>query len=289
MLRQLRESDVDAVLAVYGKAWGDSRPIAATDLRSWLRNPEVDPATLRVLEIDGEVVGYGDVTVADGVVAVEVAAPDNWDMFLAWAEDTARDAEASRVRVLSYGGEALANAAAARGYFLWRSNYRMQIDFGSIAPDLSPPPKGIEIRPYSDDDPGRLLDAINEVFAADPFFAHLTRGHFREDYLNDPGMDPALWMLASDDADLVGFSLGFAEWHGNVDVGEVRSVGVRGRWRQRGLGEALVRSTFGALYARGLRSITLGVDASNETGAVRLYQRLGMRIAAQGDNWAFDL
>jgi ribosomal protein S18 acetylase RimI-like enzyme len=33
----------------------------------------------------------------------------------------------------------------------------------------------------------------------------------------------------------------------------------------------------------------LGVDASNETAAVRLYERVGMHIARQADNWALDL
>lgn len=289
MLRELRESDVDAVLGVYRRAWGDARPIDSSDLRSWLRNPELDPATLRVLDVDGEIAGYGDVTVADGVVALEVAAPDHWDTFLSWAEDEARQADASRVRVLSYTGESLANAAAARGYFLWRSAYRMQIDLDLGAPDQSPLPKGIELRPYGDSDADRLLDALNEVFSPDPFFAHLTGAQFRETLLNDPRMDPTLWVLAWDGEDLVGFALGFAGWHGKADVGEVQSVGVRAPWRRRGLGEALVRSTFRLLHERGLRSVTLGVDASNETGAVRLYERLGMRISGRYDNWALDL
>lgn len=289
MLRELRESDVDAVVAVYRRAWGHARPIHADELRSWLRNPEIDSASLRVLEVDSEIIGYGDVTVADGVVALEVAAPNHWDKFLAWAEDEAREAGASRVRVLSYAGESLANAAAARRYFRWRSSYRMQIDLGLAAPDQSPLPERIELRPYGESDANRLRDALNEVFARDPFFAQLTRAQFRESFLNDARMDSTLWVLAWDGEDLVGFSLGFASWHGNVDVGEVRSVGVRSSWRRQGLGEALVRSTLRLLHARGLRLVTLGVDASNETGAVRLYERVGMRIAEQRDNWALDL
>jgi mycothiol synthase len=289
MLRELRESDIEAVLGLYRRAWGDARPIDSNDLRSWLRNPELDPAALRVLEIDGEIAGYGDVTVADGVVALEVAAPNHWDTFLSWAEDEARQAGASRVRVLSYTGESLANAAAARGYFLWRSAYRMQAELDLTALDQSLLPEGIELRPYGDDDADRLRDALNEVFAPDPFFAQLTRAQFRETLLNDSRMDPSLWVLAWEGEDLVGFALGFAGWHGKSDVGEVQSVGVRAPWRRLGLGEALVRSTFRLLHARGLRSVTLGVDASNETGAVRLYERLGMRISAQYDNWALDL
>jgi mycothiol synthase len=288
-LRELRESDVDAVLDVYRRAWGDARPIDSNDLRSWLRNPELDPATLRVLEVDGEIAGYGDVTVADGVVALEVAAPNHWDTFLSWAENEARQAGASRVRVLSYTGESLAKAAAARSYFLWRSAYRMQLDLGVAALDEPPLPEGIELRPCGDDDADRLLDAINEVFAPDPFFARLSRPQFRETFLNDPRMDPSLWLLAWDGGDLAGFALGFVGWHGKADVGEVQSVGVRAPWRRRGLGKALVRSTFRLLDARGLGSVTLGVDVSNETGAVRLYERLGMRVSARYDNWALDL
>ena len=150
VLRPLEESDVDAVLAVYREAWGDARPIHAHELRSWLRNPEVDPESLRVLEIDGRVVGYGDTTIADGVVAVEVAAPDHWETFLIWAEATAREAGASRVRVLSYAGDALAAVAAERGYYLWRSNYTMRIELESDPPYVSPLPAGIEIVRYAD-------------------------------------------------------------------------------------------------------------------------------------------
>jgi mycothiol synthase len=277
------------VLEVYRRAWGDARPIDSSDLQSWLRNPELDPATLRVLEVDGEIAGYGDVTVADGVVALEVAAPNHWDTFLSWAEEEARQAGASRVRVLSYTGDSLAKAATARGYFLWRSAYRMHADLDLTTLHQPPLPEGIEVRPYCDDDADRLLDALNEVFASDPFFAQLTPAQFRETFLNVPRMDPSLWVLAWDGEDLSGFALGFAGWHGKADVGEVRAVGVRAPWRRRRLGEALVRSTFRLLHARGLRSVTLGVDASNETGAVRLYEGLGMRIGAQYDNWARDL
>ena len=290
VLRPLREGDVDAVVAIYREAWGASRPIGAGELRSWLRSSEIDPGSLCVLEIDERIVGYGDVAVADGVVALEVAAPDYWDHFLAWAEDTAREANASRVRVLSYSGDALPHAAASRGYFLWRSNYTMRIEFAATGrPAASPMPSGVEARQYSPDDLDCLRDAINEVFLHDPFFVRLTAERFREDYLHAPGMEPELWMLAWDGEELAGFALGFAAWHGLDGAGEVKSVGVRPQWRHRGVGEALVRSTLVQLHVHGLQRVMLGVDASNETEAVRLYERVGMRIAQQADNWALDL
>ena len=288
-LRPLQESDVDAVVEVYREAWGESRPINAAELRSWLHHPEIDPGSLRVLELGGRIAGYGDITVADGVVALEVAAPDHWDCFLVWAEATARDAGAKRVRVLSYCGDALPNAAASRGYVLWRSAYTMAIDLGRKVPAASPSPPGIALRAYRAADDERLRDGINDVFRDDPFFARLSAERFRADYLDAPGMDPGLWVLAWDEEELAGFALGFAAWHGVNGSGEVKSVGVRPAWRRRGLAESLVRSAFGRLHARGLRRVVLGVDASNETAAVRLYERVGMRIVQQADNWAVDL
>jgi mycothiol synthase len=289
VLRPLQDSDLDAVIGVYREAWGESRPIDAAELRSWLRHPEIDPGSLRVLDVGVRVAGYGDITVADGVVVLEVAAPDHWDCFLAWAEATARDAGAKRVRVVSYRGDALPSAATSRGYFLWRSAYTMCIDFDHTSPATAPSPPGVALRAYCAVDDERLRNGINEVFRDDPFFTRLSSERFRGDYLDAPGMDPDLWVLAWEEEELAGFALGFAAWHGVNGSGAVKSVGVRPAWRRRGLGQALVRSAFVRLHARGVRRVLLGVDASNETAAVRLYERVGMRIVQQADNWALDL
>jgi mycothiol synthase len=45
------------------------------------------------------------------------------------------------------------------------------------------------------------------------------------------------------------------------------------------VGTALLRDSFGRFWQRGERSVGLGVDAANETGAFRLYQRAGMAPA----------
>ena len=56
-----------------------------------------------------------------------------------------------------------------------------------------------------------------------------------------------------------------------------------------GLGEGLLRTAFATLHARGLRRVGLGVDAENVTGALRLYERAGMRKVGQTDNWILDV
>jgi mycothiol synthase len=285
-LRLLRESDVNDVVSVYESAWGDARPVDREELLSWLGNSEIAPDALCVLEVEGSVVGYGDVSVERDAVALEVAAPGHWVVFLAWAEEVARREGVGRVRVVSYAGDALASAAASRGYQLWRSNYTMRIDFDDIPPDAAFP-GSLDVRTYDDSDEVALRSAMNEAFATDPFFHQPDAAHFREHYLRARGFDASLWLLAWDGNELAGFVLAYPE-HIGEDIGYIHSLGVRPAWRGRGLGEALLRRAFSQLYERGIRACRLGVDASNETGAARLYERVGMRSVRESHNWALD-
>ena len=255
----------------------------------WCRNSELQPDWLRVLEEGDRIVGYGDIVVSGYTVAVELAAPGHWDAFLEWAEAEARTRGASRVRVFFPAGLEPAVILAARGYRLWRSAFTMQIDLGEDAPAAPALPPGIELREYEPTATDSLLAALNESFAEDPFFDEATPSSFREFYLGARGFDPSLWLFACDRDELSGFVLGFSQRAGQVDLGWIESLGVRPRWRRQGLGEALLRSAIGRLHARGLRKVGLGVDAENETGALRLYERVGMRAVRRGDNWVLDL
>ena len=289
MLRSLRESDADEVVAVYRQAFGDARPVDAAEIVSWFRNPEIEPDALRVLEVDGRVAGYGDIEIANDEVALEVAAPGHWDVFLAWAEESARVAGVSRVRTQTYSAPELVDAVAARGYRLWRSAFTMQIELGDIPSQVPLQPPGIELRGYRDADVDALRAALDEAFAVDPFFHAATPSYFREFYLGVRGFDPALWLLAWDGVELSGFVLAFPEHLGDKGLGWIGSIGVRPRWRRRGLGETLLRAAFCELHARGLRTVGLGVDSSNETGALRLYERVGMQVVRRAENWVLDL
>ena len=52
-----------------------------------------------------------------------------------------------------------------------------------------------------------------------------------------------------------------------------------------GLGEALLRESFALFAERGKRAAGLGVDAENTTGAVALYERVGMHVVRRSDTW----
>jgi hypothetical protein len=220
-------------VAAYRRAFADARPIDAGELLSWFRNPEVDADTqIRVLEVGGVVMGYGDVWVVGEDVALEVAAPGYWATFLEWAEETARSQGASRVRVINYARDDLASAASARGYVLWRSNYTMRIEFHA-APACSAPPDRIALRAYREEDVERVRVGLNEIFAPDPFFEEMSPSHFRAFHLDARGFDPSLWLLAWDDSELAGVVLAFPERAGDTTVGRIESLGVRPRWRGR--------------------------------------------------------
>jgi ribosomal protein S18 acetylase RimI-like enzyme len=91
--------------------------------------------------------------------------------------------------------------------------------------------------------------------------------------------DPSLWFLAMDGDAVAGVLMGEIL----PDRGWVNDLAVRRPWRGRGLGEALLRHSFGEFYRRGQRTVSLGVDSQNLTGATRLYQRVGMRAERQYD------
>jgi GNAT superfamily N-acetyltransferase len=76
-------------------------------------------------------------------------------------------------------------------------------------------------------------------------------------------------------------------WMGNW--GWIGTLAVRPAWRRRGLGLALLQESFGRFYARGERTVALGVDAQNPTGPTRLYERAGMGVLWQADVWQKEL
>ena len=66
-------------------------------------------------------------------------------------------------------------------------------------------------------------------------------------------------------------------------TGYVSSVGVRSPWRRRGVGQVLLSEAFAALRDRGQMRVVVEVDAEDATGARRLYERVGMRVAEEHD------
>jgi mycothiol synthase len=283
LLRELRDEDAEAVADLFVRTFGDARKLDAEEIRSWLRNRELQDDWLRVLEVNGRVAGYGDVWPEDDGLDLDVAAPGHWGVFFDWAEAEARRRGIAAVRVQIPAGHALASLAAERGFEPWRFSYSMEVDLRERP--VPAPPSGFELRPYREEDAEAVRSALNEAFAGDPLWRDVSVANFREFYLGAREFDPALWLLALDGDELAGCSLAYPVRGADTGLGWVGTLAVRPRWRRRGLGRALLLSSFAALYDRGLRRVGLGVDSQNATGALRLYEGVGMRKVRQSDNW----
>jgi mycothiol synthase len=284
-LRNLRVEDAEQVAALFVEAFGKARRLDAEEIRTWIDNKELKPEHLRVLEENGVVVGYGDIWIEEDEVALDVAAPGHWETFLDWAEAEAR-ARGVVARAYFPAEHELEQIVAQRGYRLVRSSYTMEVDLDEAPqPTL---PAGLSLRSFRDEDREVVRAALNESFRDDWHHHDVSPSNFNEFYLKQRGYDPSLWLLAWDGAELAGFVLATAERIGDTDLGWVGTLGVRPVWRRRGLGEALLRAAFAELFARGRRRVGLGVDTENVSGALRLYERVGMRPIERNDNWSLE-
>jgi mycothiol synthase len=287
--RELREEDAEQVARLFRIVFGDARPVDADEVVSWARNEELNAEWLRVVEREGDVVGYGDIEVTDDELKLDLAAPGHADPFFEWAEEQARSQRARRVRIAIPAGHQLEALVSERGYRLWRSSYTMEVTLDDALQAAPRIPVPLVLRSYAPENEDALRGAIDEAFADDPFYHGESPGHFREFFLRARGFDPSLWMLAWDEGELAGFLLAFQERYGEPGLGWISLLGVRRPWRGRGVAEGLLRAAFQKLHARGIRRVGLGVDAENATGALRLYERAGMGVVRQFNNWTLDL
>lgn len=163
------------------------------------------------------------------------------------------------------------------GYLPKRYHWRMEIKL-----DAAPPapvwPEGVELRPFIKDEHAiAVWQAQNESFR-DHWGSHdTTFEEFTHSRFDDPEFDPTLWAIAWDGKEVAGISLN----RFRMGIGWIRTLGVREPWRKKGLGLALLQQSFAEFYKRDKNTIGLGVDASNPSGATRLYQRAGMYTASE--------
>jgi mycothiol synthase len=287
LLRELREEDAEQVAALFVEAFGGARKLDAHEVASWLRDPDLSSENLRVIEEDGRVAGYCDIAPRGDILFVDVAAPGRWTELLEWAEGqvTARGLKTSSL--YAPHEHELAHIAEARGYEKRRESLTMEIGFDELPPEADF--GELELRTYRNGDRDTVIAALNEAFSEDPFFQKVTVARFEQRLLGHHDFDPTLWFIAWDGDELAGFALDYPQLGTETDLGHINWLGVRKPWRRRGLAEALLRHSFRELYARGKHRTALGVDVQNVTGALRVYERVGMRAVIRFGTWQKDL
>ena len=163
------------------------------------------------------------------------------------------------------------------GYTGVRRFSRMVADLDDV-----PPPAGGGVRPASGPADRPAMHAVMTASFADhfgstpePYDAWWARQSGRS------GFDESLWWLAEADGAAVGALIG----RNMAEQGWVQGLGVLPAYRGRGLARRLLLASFEEFRRRGYTRVALRVDTGNETGALRLYESVGMRPAQQHDVW----
>jgi mycothiol synthase len=162
-----------------------------------------------------------------------------------------------------------------RGYEMVRRHYTMR-RFLDNEIDLQVP-SAIRIRACRQDDVPILYRLHAETFADHWGHRPATYEEWSDAFLARTDTEPSLWWLAETDGDPIGFLI--ATFEG--PRGWVSDVGVVSSWRRRGIGSALLRHAFSEFRRRGFTEAGLEVDAGNETGAVRIYERAGLEVVRE--------
>ena len=167
--------------------------------------------------------------------------------------------------------EAARRMIEAAGFSEVRRHYTMMTDLSGE--DLESSIPEISIRMCTEDDAMLIHSLLEETFAEHWGFTPLSYEQWHKQSYERSDTDLTLWFLALKDDEPVGFLIGRA-----MDgLGWVGDLGVKKAYRRRGVASALLRHSFSDFKRRGFSKVGLGVDAANETRAVRVYENLGMR------------
>ena len=184
---------------------------------------------------------------------------------------------------------ALDEEAGARGLLLGEGFVTIRYGFemrryltGALPDHLLP--GGLEMRPVTPDQHRTIFDADNEAFEDHWGHRPTDEADFQAEF-HGPDVDTALWCVAWDGDQVAGVVMNAIYRGENEELGIRRGwlehVSVRRPWRGRGVAKALCAASFRVLRDQGMDEAWLGVDGSNPTGAVRLYEGLGFGVVRQ--------
>jgi mycothiol synthase len=167
----------------------------------------------------------------------------------------------------------------SHGYREVRRFYEMAIEL-TEEPPAPVLPAGLVLDELREEEYEAFYGALNEAFAEHwewhpvPYDEWLARrqGQHRDEH-------GPVWFVVRDGDELAAVTRNEASVAGGGYVG---AIGVRPAWRGQGLGKALLLRTFAEFWRRGTTRVTLDVDSENATGAVALYERVGMHVDACG-------
>jgi mycothiol synthase len=251
--------------------------IGAPDVLDWLSRSEL-PIDSWLFEEGGAPVAagwfspWGEKATFAGVVSERWKGRGIGSEIVDRAESRARGCGLQRMHTwVPPEDDAAVALFAGRGYREVRRFYDMAIELES-PPPAAVIPDGLVLDAFREEDARAFNDAIHEAFRDHWEWSGLP---FEEWWELRKSEDHSLWFVVRDGDEIAAAVRNESERYGG---GYVAVIGVRRAWRGRGLAKALLHRTFGEFWERGIRRVTLGVDAESPTGATKLYESVGMHV-----------
>jgi GNAT superfamily N-acetyltransferase len=170
---------------------------------------------------------------------------------------------------------------ADAGYTPRRTSWILSITHEERPQDPTPP-EGVTLRPYRQGDDEEALAMFEDAFAEWPDRTPSSIATWRAMTIERDGFAPEDLMLAEEDGEIVGGAF-------IIDSDEiwVDKLAVRRDHRHRGIARALLQVAFQRGSDRGYTASSLSTDSN--TGALTLYERVGMRVRETYTHLAIDL
>lgn len=235
--------------------------------------------------------GYAQLEPDDGTLSVEIVADSAAaESIVAALLRAALDSAGAPVRIWAHGEQSPVNQAAqAADLLVVRRLLQLRTRLAEAEP--ARPAAGVVIRPFVPGHDDAAWLAVNARAFAD----HPEQGGWTQRDLDGrvgaEWFDPAGFLLAERDGTLLGYH--WTKVHrdavdeAGLPLGEVYVLGVDPAAQGMRLGSALLDAGLRHLALRGIRTVLLYVDESNQT-AVRLYRKAGFETFAVDVQWGTE-
>lgn len=205
-----------------------------------------------------------------------------------WMQDTARRAGAEKVGMPVPEGSPSDRLLAGLGYEVRWSSWLLVLPEGATIPDR-PLPEGYEVRAATQAEHHGAYSVQEDAFLE---WSERPRDTFEEWQAGTvlrPGFEPWHLRVVLDPAgEVVGMAfLVLAARDGGGTEGFIDRLATRGDQRGKGLGQALLADAFTVAREHGASRSALATDS--RTGALGLYEKVGMVVASNWVNRAIDL
>ena len=291
-VRPLRPADAAAVTAVMaaqeladtGEVYIEEADIVA----DWSRPSfDLEASTVGVFEGD-ELVGYAEVSLADrGDAAVR---PDRrgrgigtW--LAGWMQDLARHRGDAAVGMPVPAGSAGETLLRSLGYRERWTSWTLELPGTAVIPDR-PLPEGYAVRAATAADYRAAYTVVEDAFLEWSDRQRQSLEDFSAQVMGRQGFAPWMFRVVTDPSGAVVGAAVILLAQDGVE-GYVERLAVRRDQRRRGLAQALLVDAFAQARGQGATKSALSTDS--RTGALSLYEKVGMVVTSTWVNLAVDL